>query len=1361
MFLILISCLLFSDTKLKVFKSTKRRLHFFFNEWKLQDQWRQAAVDILLPSFFLAGSGIIFVAVFLEWCIEWYNFIPLFVFVQMASSRQIQVMKLRVMEKLDDIFSQQKTIIATINTMSSQVKKKADRLLKSVSNEVTVSDFVNVLQDLERCFNNLIAIAATTEDLFTFNAPNSNSFCKSKNVPTQNSLSEYQVKWSNQEISEFHAPQRASAFINSSFFLPFSFFLLPFSFFLLLPFSFFLLLPFSSFSSFSFSSSSSFFFLSSSSSFFFLFFLLLLPFLFFLFFFFFFLFFLSSSSSFFFLSSSSSFSFFLSSSFFLLLFFLSSSSFFFLSSSSSFSFFLLLLPFLSFFFFFLFLFFLLLLLFFFSFFFFFLFFLSSSSSSFFLSFFFFFLFSFFLLLLPFSFFFLLLLPFFFSFFFFFLFFLSSSSSFFSFFSSSFLSFFFFFFLSFFFFFFLFLLLSSSFFLFLFSFLLLLPFLSFFFFFLFFLSSSSSFSFFLLLLLFFFLFLFFFFFLFFFLSSSSLFFLSSSLVFIFFLSSFLVFIFFLSSSSFPFLSSSSSFSFFLLLLPFLFFLSSSSSSSFFSFFSFFFFFLFLSFFFFFLFLSFFFFFLFLSFFFFFLFLSFFFFFLFLSFFFFFLFLSFFFFFFSFFLLLLFFFLSSSSFFLSFFFFFLFFLSSSSFFFLSSSSSFFLLLLLPFLSFFFFFLFFFLLLLLPFSFFSSFPFLSFFFFFFFLFSSSFFFLSFFLLPPFSFFFFLFLSFLCFITSKYNLNVVYGIACPYVGMTCIAPFTDGSYYRARVLSVLETQNPDHTLDTKVNVLYVDYGNMDVIPSTSLIKMPKSLAKFPTQAICCSLAKVMPHEIDDDWSACSSEAFHNMVYCKDFVCNPVYGDNFIPQIVDLYLLESTSPMTLEDLQTRQENKIYSLPQPYSKMPALARHCALAYVQPEGPAWPDEAKTAFKNMIKVKETYFIKMVDGSSPLDIPSLENYKKAPVEVLMTNCYGSTGNGSANAENEKTEICLNYELIEMKHADLDVDSFKNTCFVNWDPMLEDFDSRRNCYEMNIDDAEIAAVGFKVKDEMKICKFFRDGRKCWLGKNCPYKHIHLEKDCLTTDKRETVCDVGLLGQIELPLVRSLVGIEVSAISSPVQFYVIFPWGTESIKNLNSMPVCPNKEETLPDLQESLQEYYKKLRPRAEENLLWTIGELVVARAPADEQWYRARITEVNDTSNAVKVFFVDFGNVQWIPEKHIQPIQPQFIHLPHQAVECCLDGIASTSTDGLWTQEARDYFLELVDDVVLVARVNSIISKRLYIDLYNTSKEEDQNIAEELVRVGVARKISPKAKPSKKKSPVKITGQPESTKNVLLTPG
>ena len=57
--------------------------------------------------------------------------------------------------------------------------------------------------------------------------------------------------------------------------------------------------------------------------------------------------------------------------------------------------------------------------------------------------------------------------------------------------------------------------------------------------------------------------------------------------------------------------------------------------------------------------------------------------------------------------------------------------------------------------------------------------------------------------------------------------------------------------------------------------------------------------------------------------------------------------------------------------------------------------------------------------------------------------------------------------------------------------------------------------------------------------------------------------------------------------------------------------------------------------EYYEKLPLRAEENLLWTIGELVIAKAPADEQWYRARISEVSDSSNLIKV--------RWSTTKHL----------------------------------------------------------------------------------------------------------------------
>ena len=55
----------------------------------------------------------------------------------------------------------------------------------------------------------------------------------------------------------------------------------------------------------------------------------------------------------------------------------------------------------------------------------------------------------------------------------------------------------------------------------------------------------------------------------------------------------------------------------------------------------------------------------------------------------------------------------------------------------------------------------------------------------------------------------------------------------------------------------------------------------------------------------QVIPIEINEDWLACSTEVFQNMVYCKNLVCNSVYGDNFIPQIVDLFLLKSESHIT------------------------------------------------------------------------------------------------------------------------------------------------------------------------------------------------------------------------------------------------------------------------------------------------------------------------------------------------------------------------------------------------------------------------------------------------------------------------
>ena len=55
-----------------------------------------------------------------------------------------------------------------------------------------------------------------------------------------------------------------------------------------------------------------------------------------------------------------------------------------------------------------------------------------------------------------------------------------------------------------------------------------------------------------------------------------------------------------------------------------------------------------------------------------------------------------------------------------------------------------------------------------------------------------------------------------------------------------------------------------------------------------------------------------------------------------------------------------------------------------------------------------------------------------------------------------------------------------------------------------------------------------------------------------------------------------------------------------------------------------------------------------------------------------------SLQVFYVDFGNAEWVPEANLAQIQPQFLHLPFQAMECFLPLVAATD-DGTWSPEAR----------------------------------------------------------------------------------
>jgi len=86
------------------------------------------------------------------------------------------------------------------------------------------------------------------------------------------------------------------------------------------------------------------------------------------------------------------------------------------------------------------------------------------------------------------------------------------------------------------------------------------------------------------------------------------------------------------------------------------------------------------------------------------------------------------------------------------------------------------------------------------------------------------------------------------------VESIAKPYQGMACIAKYTDDDiYYRARVESF------DDDMGT-ANVLFVDYGNSEDVPLTSLKPIPIEQLELPIMSIQARVSGISPPQLPED---------------------------------------------------------------------------------------------------------------------------------------------------------------------------------------------------------------------------------------------------------------------------------------------------------------------------------------------------------------------------------------------------------------------------------------------------------------------------------------------------------------------
>ncbi|XP_022081724.1 RING finger protein 17-like isoform X2 [Acanthaster planci] len=127
--------------------------------------------------------------------------------------------------------------------------------------------------------------------------------------------------------------------------------------------------------------------------------------------------------------------------------------------------------------------------------------------------------------------------------------------------------------------------------------------------------------------------------------------------------------------------------------------------------------------------------------------------------------------------------------------------------------------------------------------------------------------------------------------------------------------------VFEVKPTVKPDGKLDvkpkvkvnkSKVEVIYVDYGNSETVPLSSLCRLKSKHHSIPDLAVCCSLTDIVPTRKSGRWSLEAVHSFANMVGDKP-VYMSILGHSGATLYVDLHKpplleVEDDMPISLRD---------------------------------------------------------------------------------------------------------------------------------------------------------------------------------------------------------------------------------------------------------------------------------------------------------------------------------------------------------------------------------------------------------------------------------------------------------------------
>ncbi|XP_053440200.1 tudor domain-containing protein 1 [Nycticebus coucang] len=577
------------------------------------------------------------------------------------------------------------------------------------------------------------------------------------------------------------------------------------------------------------------------------------------------------------------------------------------------------------------------------------------------------------------------------------------------------------------------------------------------------------------------------------------------------------------------------------------------------------------------------------------------------------------------------------------------------------------------------------------------------------------------------------------------------PVKGEICVAKYTvDQTWNRVIVRDV-------DMLQKKAHVLYIDYGNEEIIPVNRIYQLSRNIDLFPPCAIKCFAANVIPAE--GNWSNDCIKTVKSLLmeqYCSVKILDILREEVvtfavavMLPssgKLLDSVLLEMGYGLKPKGQNPKQQSADHSDPEDVGKMSA------------ENKIVVDRSDLIPKVLsLNVGDEFCGVVAHIQTPEDFFCQQLQSGHKLAELQASLSEYCGQVSPRSDFYPTigDICCAqfseddqwYRASVLAYASeesvlvgyVDYGNFEILSLTRLCPIIP------KLLELPMQAIKCVLAGVKpslgiwtpeavclmkkiVQNKMitvKVVEKLENSSLVELVDVSETPHISVsnvlidagfalgEKGRVTdkpSDVKEASVPLGVEGKVN-PLewmcvklaVDQTVDVVVCMIHSPADFYC------HVLKD--------NTLQKLSDLNKSLAEHCQK---KLSSGFKAEIGQPCCAFFAGDGNWYRALVKEILPNGH-VKVHFVDYGNVEEVTTDELQVIPSEFLKLPFQGVQCWLVDIQPGNKH--WTKEAIARFQMCVAGIKLQARVVEVTENGVGIELTDLSTSYPRIISDVLI--------------------------------------